>query len=262
MNPTPLVVLLLVTPACVLTEAGAPGLARHAMASDTSTTKYGTFEVEVGGSSDPGQHQAYLVTMKHGLSEQVEIYADWSVYEKVKRVGLDDGEGIGDAGLGIRHRFWENSQGTSTALEGRVAIPTGDEDELTGTGSMGWFGSVMVSQDFEGTRLNGWVEVGVLGDVLEDDTEMQRNLAFSMASNLGEELVGYAELSRSFGELLDPAYGTLGLGWHVTPHTMLDFGVAIGMNNEAADAVYFLGFTSNLGILGAQGPRAGYDGGY
>jgi len=254
--------LLLLTPACVLTQAGPPLIARHSVASDTDTTEYGTFEVEVGGSFDPGERKAFPVRLKHGLSEQVEVYADWSVYEKTERVGQDDGEGIGDAGIGIRHRFWENTQGTSTALEGRVSIPTGDEDELTGTGNLDWFGSVMATQDFQGTRFNGWVEVGVLGDALSDDTEMQRNLAFSMASNLGEDLIGYAELSRTFGEDIDPAYGTLGLGWRASPVTTLDFGVAIGMNDEAEDAVYFVGFTSNLGILGAQGPRVVEDGGY
>ncbi len=227
---------------------------------DTGTTEYGTVEVQAHGVFDPGRTKAFPLRIKHGLSDDVEIYADWSVYEKIERPGMDHGEGIGDAGIGIRHRFWEGAQGTSTALEGRVSIPTGDEDELTGTGSLDWFGSVMVTQEFDDLLLNGWLELGVLGDALEDDTDMQRAMAVSAAANLDEQLIGYAELSRVLGEDdFDPAYGTLGLGWRVTPDTTLELGVAIGMNDEAADEIVFIGFTSNLGFVGAQGPRASAD---
>ena len=262
MKPTSLLLAsLLVTPACVLTDRPAPGIANFSRASDTDTAAYGTVEVQAHGVFEPGATKAFPVQVRHGLTEDVEVYADWSVYEKVERPGQHDGEGIGDAGVGIRHRFWEGSQGTSAALEGRVSIPTGDTDEGTGTGSLDWFGAVMVTQDIDDLRLNGWLEVGVLGDALDDDTPMQRAMAVSAATNLGEDLVAYAELSRVLQEEFDPAYGTLGLGYRVMPDTLLELGVAVGMNDEAADEVVYLGFTSNLGILGAQGPRASYDGG-
>ena len=262
MKPTTLLLAtLLVTPACVLTDRPAPGIANFSIANDTDTAAYGTVEIQAHGVFDPGATKAFPVRVKHGLTEDVEVFADWSVYEKIERPGMDDGEGIGDAGIGIRHRFWEGYQGTSAGLEGSVSIPTGDTDELTGSGSLDWFGAVMVTQDFDDLRLNGWLEVGVLGDALDDDTPMQRAMAFSAAANLDEDLVAYAELSRVLQEDFDPAYGTLGLGFRVTPDTLLELGVAIGMNDEAADEVVYLGFTSNLGIVGAQGPRASYDGG-
>lgn len=252
-----LLILLLVVlaPACVLTTAPAPGLARFAAGTETATTDYGTVALEAGAAIDEGESQAYPVRVMHGLTEDVEVYLDWSVYEKVDRPGLDEGEGIGDAGLGIRHRFWESAQGTSTAVEGRVSIPTGDDDEGTGSGSLDWFGSVMVSQEIDDVLLNGWIELGILGDALEDDTDITRAAALSIAANLEERLIGYAEVSRVLTETDDPAYLALGLGWRATAETTLDVGAAWGLNDEADDAVLFLGLRTNLGILGAQGPR-------
>ena len=132
MKPTTLLLAtLLVTPACVLTDRPAPGIANFSIANDTDTAAYGTVEIQAHGVFDPGATKAFPVRVKHGLTEDVEVFADWSVYEKIERPGMDDGEGIGDAGIGIRHRFWEGYQGTSAGLEGRVSIPTGDTDELT-----------------------------------------------------------------------------------------------------------------------------------
>ena len=241
--------------ACATTTGEQPDFGRAGVSSDTGTTAYGTFEVEGGFEVDPGDRKAVPLRVKYGHSETTEVYLDWSIYEKIARSG-DDGEGIGDLGLGLRNRFWEGTNGTSAALEGFVKFPTGDEDEGTSNGDLDFFAAGMLTQEFTDLTLNGFFELGVLGDATDDDTDVQRTLAISWAAPTGQGLDAFGELSRVFTDDLDPANLMLGLALQTTSTTVFDFGVSIGLNSDATDDVFFVGFTTNLGMLGPQGPSA------
>ncbi|MFT4709603.1 MAG: hypothetical protein ACI9D0_001792 [Bacteroidia bacterium] len=252
LNLAPLAATLLCC-ACASTTGEEPDFGRAGLSSDTGTTAYGTFEVEAGFEVDPGDRKAVPLTVKYGHSEYTELYMDWSVYEKIARPG-DDGEGIGDLGFGVRHRFWEGNNGTSAGLQGFVKFPTGDEDEGTSNGDLDFFAASMVTQEFSNLTLNGFFELGVLGDPVDDDTDVQRTIAISWATPTGQGLDAFGEVSRVFTDGLDPAYLLLGLAHQTTEITVFDFGVSLGLNSDAADDSFFIGVTTNLGILGPQGP--------
>jgi hypothetical protein len=254
-KPTQLAGLFpLLLAACATTSGEAPEFGRAGLSADTGTTAYGTFEVEVGFEADPGDSKGVPLKLKYGNSEQTELYLDLSVYEKIDMPG-GDGEGIGDLGLGVRHRFWEGSAGTSSALEGRVKFPTGDEGEGTSTGKVDFFAAGMLTQEFESLVLNGYFELGVLGDATADDTDVQRTLAISWSAPAAKGLGTFGELSQVYSDELDPAALLLGMFLPLSSTTVFDFGVSFGLNGDAPGGVLFVGLTTNLGILGPQGPR-------
>lgn len=239
--------------ACASTSGEQPDFGRAGLSSDTGTTAYGTFEVEVGFEADPGDRKAVPLTIKFGHSEYTELYMDWSVYEKVALPG-DDGEGVGDLGFGVRHRYWEGINGTSAGLQGFVKLPTGDEDEGTSNGELDFFAATMVTQEFSNLTLNGFFQLGVIGDPIDDDTDVERTVAVSWGVPTGQGLDAFGEVSRVFTDGLDPAYLLLGLAFQSTATTVFDFGVSLGLNSDAPEDSFFIGLTTNLGILGPQGP--------
>ena len=250
---TPLIVAPLFCCSCSSLSGEEPDFGRAGLSSDTGTTAYGTFEVEAGFEVDPGDRKGVPLTIKYGHSEYTELYMDWSVYEKIARPG-DDGEGVGDLGFGVRHRFWEGINGTSAGLQGFVKFPTGDEDEGTSNGELDFFAASMLTQEFSNLTLNGFFELGVIGDATASDTDVTRTLAISWAVPTGEGLAAFGEVSRVFTDGLDPAFALFGLSHQTTKTTVFDFGVSIGLNSDSPDDSFFIGLTTNLGILGPQGP--------
>jgi len=249
-----LILPLSVLTSCVMTTAGTPGALRDAVVRDTSTAAYGTLGVELGVEVDPGDRQHVPLRLEYGYSAETALFLDVAAYEKVNRPG-DDGEGFGDLGLGVRQRMFENHSGTTGALEGRLTLPTGDEGEGTGTGSVDLYAAGVLSQAFEEVLVSGWLELGVLGDAFDSGTDMQRTVGVATAANLGETLIGFGALERTFGDHLDPALGRVGVAWRTQGSMMIDLGLSVGLNNDAPDgAAFFVGFSSNLGVLGPRGP--------
>ncbi|MDG1498705.1 MAG: hypothetical protein P8N31_09795 [Planctomycetota bacterium] len=239
--------------ACATTTGEQSDFGRAGLSSDTGTTAYGTFEVEAGFEADPGDRRAIPLTLKFGHSEFTELYMDWSVYEKVALPG-DDGEGVGDLGVGVRHRYWEGASGTSAGLQGFIKFPTGDEDEGTSNGKLDFFAASMVTQEFSNLTLNGFFQLGVIGDAIDDDTDVERTIAVSWGAPTGLGLETFGEVSRRFTDDLDPSYLLFGLAFQNSSTTVFDFGVSLGLNSDASEDAFFVGVTTNLGILGPQGP--------
>lgn len=244
---------LALTGSCVLTSAETPGQLREGVLRDTSTAPFGTLGVELAVEVDPGDRQAVPLRLEYGYGEATAVFLDVAAYEKVELAG-NDGEGFGDLGLGLRHRFLENDVGTTAALEGRVTLPTGNENEGTGSGSVDLYAAAVLSQAFEEVLLSGWLELGVLGDALDTGTDMQRTVGVAGAMNLGESVIGFAALEREFRDDFQPALGKLGVAWRTSSSMTIDVGMAVGLNSEAPDASFFVGFSSNLGPLGPRGP--------
>lgn len=239
---------------CVMTSAGTPGQLREVVMRDTATAPYGSLGVELGGHFDPGDRQSIPLRMEYGYRETMALFLDVEAYEKISRPG-NDGEGFGDLGLGLRDRFWESSVGTSSLFEARVVLPTGGNHDGLGAGGVDFYAATTLSQSFEEVLLSTWVELGILGDVLDSGTEMQRTVAGAAAVNLGESLLGFGELEQTFGDALDPASGRLGVAWRTPAATTIDVGLSLGLNDDAPDGVaFFVGFSSNLGLLGPSGP--------
>jgi len=239
--------------ACVTTTAGTPGQLREGVLRDTSTAEYGTLGVELAVEVDPGDHQRVPLRLEYGYREATALFLDVAAYEKAQLPG-NDGEGFGDIGLGVRHRFFESDAGTTGALEGRVSLPTGNENKGTGSGSVDLYGAAVMSQAFEEVLLSGWLELGVLGDAFDSGTDMQRTVGLASAVNLGESVIGFATLERAFRDDFDPATGKFGVAYRPSSSWTFDMGLAVGFNSDAPDAAFFLGFSSNLGPLGPSGP--------
>lgn len=245
---------LFLATSCVMTTAGTPDPLRDAVLRDTSTAAYGTLGAELGVEVDPGDRQHVPLRLEYGYREETALFLDVAAYEKVNRPG-DDGEGFGDIGLGVRQRFFENLSGTSGAFEGRVSLPTGDEGEGTGTGSVDLYAAGILSQALDEALLSGWLELGVLGDAFDSGTDMQRNVGLAMATNLGEVMMGFGALERTFGDHANPANGRVGVAWRTSSAMTVDLGLNVGLNDDAPNgASVFVGFSTNLGVLGPRGP--------
>lgn len=216
---------------------------------DTALAGNGKLGVEMGFTVDPGDRKTVPIYFEYGVSETLDVFAELSAYEKVNLPG-DDGEGLGDTLVGVRTLLFETDSGTSGLLEGYVSIPTGDEDEGTGSGSLDWFAAGVVSQAFAQATFSGWLELGLLGNALSSDQDTSQRVGGSVSVNLGDEVLGFMELENEQVEELHRGFARVGVAWRSGASTVMDVGVALGLDGEAADAVYFVGFSTSLGLLG------------
>ena len=250
-----LMLTLILSSSCAMTTAGTPGGLRQSVLRDTATAPEGSLGAEMGVTIDPGDRRAVPVRFEYGYRDDITLFVDVAAYEKISQPG-SDGEGFGDLGVGWRNRFFESQAGTEAAFEGRVTFPTGDESEGTGTGSLDLYAAGILTQSFDDVLLGGWLEVGLLGDAFDSGTDMQRTVGLSVVSNLSETLMGFGVLERTFGDHSDPAVGRAGVAWRMAVDRTIDIGLSSGLNNDAPDGpAFFIGFSSNLGVLG---PRRAY----
>lgn len=238
---------------CAVSTSGAPHGLRRAVMRHAEVPAAGEIVSEVGFEADPGERKQVPLLLEYGIGDGGALFLDVSAYEK-NNAATGDGESIGDIALGVRQQFWGNDYGRLGAFEGRVSFPTGDEDDGVGTGSVDWYASALLSQSYESVRLTGWLEIGVLGDAFDSGTDTQRTAAISAATNLGDTLIGFLECQSVFREDVDPSTARFGLAWETGGGSSMDFGLVAGLNDDAPDAAFFLGFHKSLGFFSRTGP--------
>lgn len=214
---------------------------------DAGLVDQGMLGVEMGFTADPGDKKTLPIYFEYGLSDSLNVFFDFSAYEKVNLPG-DDGEGLGDTAVGMRTLLFESEAGTRALLEGQVRFPTGDDDNGTGTGSVDWFAAGVLSQTFAQATFSAWLELGLLGSAFGSDPDDQQRVGASVAANLTDQVLGFLEVESERAEDLNSGYARFGLAWRQGASVVMDAGVALGIEDDAADAVYFLGFTTLLGV--------------
>lgn len=109
----------------------------------------------------------------------------------VTRVALaNDVGGLGDIRLGLVHRIWEGEAQRDQRLVGRIGVklPTGDEQELLGSGATDLYASLdgVDQQTFSHWSLAYWTRIGILylgeGDILAD---RQKDVVFFGGGGFG-----------------------------------------------------------------------------
>ncbi|MCB9916670.1 MAG: transporter [Planctomycetes bacterium] len=224
---------------------------RPTLSSDTNTTARGTLELEVGAELDPGDAFASPTTLKYGVDARTEVYLGLSPYNVVDRAPASDGSGFGDTTLGARRRVWEDGRGTSAAVQLAVKLPTASEREGLGSGELDVAAAGILSRGF-GERVGGtlYYELRSLGRSDRGGRDLAHALALAGAYALDDELSAFAELSQRVQPGPDdPSALVTGLAWAWSPSLVLDAAVSVGLDDDAPDAVWMLGLTTNFGPL-------------
>lgn len=248
--------LLLVAVSSLFGSCVAPGSQRTpvtpqrpTVSFNTQTTAEGTLELEAGVQADPGDSFFSPMRLKYGLGQDEEISIAVSPFNFIERPG-DDGTGFGDLSVAFRKKVWTNEQ-TSAAFRFETLLPTGNENEGLSTGELSFFAGGIVDHQIDmATYLTGFYQVGVIGDPNDDDPDLAHSAAVAGYHQLDER-------NELFGELagfvnpgpVDPVIFTGGVAHKLSDDLIIDAGVIVGMNDDAADLQFLVGLTTNFGPI-------------
>lgn len=226
---------------------------RPTYAHSTFTTAPGTLEVETGVYYDPSDATAVPTTLKYGVNDRTDVFADFSPASAVENGGV----GAGDVYLGFRHRLTEQQLGhLSLAWQAQAKLPTADEDKGLGTGEFDALLAGIGTLPMEDWSATGFAELGLLGDPNGSGTDLQVALSamadrrLTRGGGIFGELAGIFVDDRNY----DAVFTTLGAAWSPAPGLVLDAGVVLGLSDDAPDAALVFGLTRNLGAASGYAP--------
>lgn len=222
---------------------------RPTLSSSTSTTSMGTLEIESGGVWDPNDRFSLPLTAKWGLSPTTEVFVGWSPAEYLVRDG-EDGSGIGDSYLGMRHRFIEAAKGApSWAFQLSTKLPSGDETEGLSSGEIDTFGALIASQSFEQFNGTAFYQLGLLGEPGGPGTDFEHSLAVAADTQVAERWSVFGELATQLVPERDhePVFVTLGTSYTRRKDSVFDVAVSFGLNDDAPGFTILFGHVGNLG---------------
>ena len=222
---------------------------RPTVSSDTNTVPGGALELESGVTWDPGDLVDTPNTLKYGLAPGTEASIGFSPLVYAELPG-EDGFGISDLFLGIRHRFVDGADGRpSYAFLARTKLPTADEGEGLGTGEIDFRLALIASFGYGPIGLTSYYEAGFLGEINGDDTDLEHTLALAATGPQKGALGTFAELATIYSPERDFEAGliTTGITWSDRPDQVLDAGLVIGFGNDGPDLQFVVGMTRALG---------------
>lgn len=221
---------------------------RPTLSSDTGTTAPGSFELESGVAVDFGDSFSLPSVLKYGAGERSELFLGLSPLDVLSLPG-EDADGVGDAMVGGRHRLWEGADQTSFALQWTTKLPTADEARGLGSGELDFGLAAILTQVLDDRTVGtAYYELGLLGDPAASGVDEQHALAIAASRSLSGHFGVFGELSHVSGvDGVDPLVATVGVTRALAPNVGLDVGVALGLNDDAPDAIFLLGITLNFG---------------
>ena len=222
---------------------------RPTLSADTSTTAKGTWELEAGVSVDPGDAFATPHTLKHGLGRRTEVFATWSPLVGVDRRGRSDETGIGDLVLGARHRVRsEDAERPSIAIQPSLKLPLADEDEGLGSGELDAGVAAIATQSVSQVTITTFYQLDLLGNP-DGGADVGHQLALAGSQAIDDEFGVFAEIAAVLVPEIDleSVFTTIGGNYVVSPSTILDAGIVLGISDEAPDFQLVFGVTSNFG---------------
>jgi hypothetical protein len=216
--------------------AGTPATPmRPTYAHSTFTTAPGTLEVETGVTYDPSDATSVPTTLKYGVNDRIDVFADFAPASAVENGGV----GAGDVYLGYRQRLTEQQLGhLSLAWQALAKLPTADEDKGLGTGEFDALVAGIGTLPMEDWSATGFAELGLLGDPGGSGTDLHLALSamadrrLSRGGGIFGELAGVFVDDRNY----DAVFTTLGAAWSPSPGLVLDAGVVLGLSDDAPDA--------------------------
>lgn len=206
------------------------------------------FEVELAAWTRDGDERSvslFEVNAKYGLDEATDLQMVLPFHTWIRH----GDEGFGDMEIRLKRNLWGNDEGgTAMAVMPFVKLPTAHGD--LGNGAVE--GGLIVPFGFDAGA--AW-SCGVMGevDVLEDEdgSGYEPEFLFSATASHGltacsglfVELVGLSGFTDSSDI---EAYFNTGMTWAVKPMCQIDFGIRVGLNDEAEGFTPFLGFSTKL----------------
>ena len=222
---------------------------RPSLSADTSTTAPGTFELEAGLAWDPGDRFDSPVAIKYGSGPATEVFLLAAPVVIVDESGPGEESGFGDMGVGIRHRFLEETDARpSAAIQAQLKLPTADEDKGLGTGELDAGFAGIVTQSFDPVTFTGFYELGLVGDP-GGNTNIAHSIAAAGSLPLEGSLAGLAEIAGVFQpeESFDSIFTTWGLTYAMSRALVVDAAIVVGLSDDAPDFAMLVGFTQNFG---------------
>jgi hypothetical protein len=210
-----------------------------------ATVPDGAWELELGGRLLEDTAAATLF-LKHGLTRRLELELG---LEPVRQVSTGDGStaSLGDALVGLRHRFWEGRQ-RSLAWAALVKVPTAREP--VGSGEWDATGLLVYS---DATRRLSWdanLWISALGR--ESGSRLGQVLATFVTTLPGRGCWSpFIEMAlQSTASEGDGGYVDAGALCSVSPRATLDMGAGAGWSDGFPDWTVDIGYTVRLGRAG------------
>lgn len=226
---------------------------RPGIASSTCTVPAGRIQVELAvdwsfqedGDDRSDTLLAGDTLVRVGVGERTELQFGWTAYGRVRdrTAGIRSrDESVGDAMVGIRHRFFERGK-VSAAVQGRLLLPVGGSAIGAGT----WGFDLAMPVEFE--LGENFLLLTPALNATPDADGRGRHLSYGFAAGFGLSLT--SRLSAQFDLALyrddDPlgasteALAGLGLAYGVNDDLQLDIGANIGLNRDSPDFGLYMG---------------------
>jgi hypothetical protein len=207
---------------------------------DTRTQGVGRYQLEIFAENleqrgTRGDIDVYTGVLSYGIGETADVEVGLPLYR-------DGPDGVGDASLDLKWRFFERNA-WSLALMPGITLPTGDERDERGTGKTTWGSLVILSyapgaiavHAHAGYRRN---------ENKRGERETLRQLAAAATYRVGDvRFVG--ELTRETNPVPGGTvrYTTFGAIWSMTRDLDLDIGWRSGNGSGPIDEALLLGAT-------------------
>jgi hypothetical protein len=221
---------------------------RPNLSSDTGTTHRQTFEIETGVSYDPSSAFDTPTALKYGLDDATELFAEWSPVQWQELPG-SDGVGVGDVGVGLRHRFLEEDGWPSAALQLVGELPAADPDDGVGSGEPSLHAAAMATKTVGRVCLTLFYDLAVTGSPDDGGTDLEHSLAVAGGVPLDGRWGLFAEVAGIIAPEGDdsPLFVNAGVTHAFEPWLVMDTGAQIGLNDDAPDLMWQVGVTMNFG---------------
>jgi hypothetical protein len=220
---------------------------RPTFSKDTNTTAYGTLELEAGFSGVPDEATTAPVELKWGAGERTEVFVGASVYDWIQLDSGRERSGFGDTYVGARQRVFDPGGPHTAALQLTTKFPTAEE---TGSGEQDLYAAGMYSlAATEDTGFTVFYEAGWLGRPEGGGVDFTQALSLSGGRTFDGKVGLVGELAGIDGVDSDPVFMTLAIQHFLLPSLAWDAGFQVGLNDDASDLRFQIGFVSNLGRL-------------
>jgi hypothetical protein len=252
---SPLPVLFALLAGCSATTSSTPVARPHpqrpTISFDTYTTPEDAVELEAGLSIDPGDRFAVPALLKYGVGPRTEFFLGGFPFLSVDQGSVDE-SGIGDGLVGFRHRLAdETDESPSSAFQIATKVPTASESKGLGTGEVDLYMAAMAEKHFGYYGVNGFYQLGILGDPGGSGSDLQHTFAVQGTRPAWEEWTPFGELAFLWTPEQDDErlFLTGGTYYLVSEEVTLDFGVRLGLTEDAPDFALLVGLTWALGSL-------------
>ena len=239
----------------------APTPQRPRISKNTQTVVEDSIELEGGIHWDPNDFFDTPVTVKYGVTENMEYFIEGALLRQYELPG-DDETGIGDLAFGVRHRFDDGEDGgPKFAFEAVGKIPTGDEPDGRGTGGRDPRLPIFISggTDFRIAGIveqeEGDVDLVGYGAVQANGssfggTVYQLLLATHAAMPVSDADTVFAEVVGTFTEgFSSEFFAQGGIYRRVAANMTADASFGVGLERDAPAFFVMLGLTTNFGYL-------------